>query len=107
MCRLRKALYGHPRAGDLWADKLGAVLKAQGFETVNNWPSLYCKLTPLGLVIIDVYVDDLVMYGSKSKAGLRAEISEARKRMNMDDPAPLGRYLGVNHRRSVWGPKGK
>ena len=25
--RMVKALYGHPRAGDLWADKLGGVLR--------------------------------------------------------------------------------
>ena len=47
------------------------------------------------------------MYGSKCKGGLRAEISEVLKHINMDDPAPLGRYLEVNHRRSVWGPQGK
>ena len=70
VCRLRKALYGHPRAGDLWKDKPGAVLKAQGFETVDNLPSLHYKYTPKGLAIIDVYVDDLVMYGSKAKDGL-------------------------------------
>ena len=84
------------KAGDLWADRLGVVLKARGFETVDNWPSFNYKDTPKGLVIIDVYVDDLVMYGSKSAGGLRAEIDEVRKHIRMDDPAPLGRYLGVN-----------
>ena len=107
VCRLRKALYGHPRAGDLWADKLGTVLKAQGFETVDSWPSLYYKYTSQGRAIIDVYVDDLVMFGSKSKGGIRDEISVVRKAINMDDPAPLGRYLGVNHRTSVLGKPGK
>ena len=71
VCRLRKALHGHPRAGDLWADRLGSALRAQGFELVNNWPSLYYKRTKEGLVIIDVYVDDLVMYGSKVNGRLR------------------------------------
>ena len=27
VCRLDKALYGHPKAGDLWADRLSAILK--------------------------------------------------------------------------------
>ena len=36
VCRLREALYGHPRAGDLWADRLGSVVNAQGFELVDN-----------------------------------------------------------------------
>ena len=54
VCRLKKALYGHPRAGDLWTDRLGSVLKAKGFELVDNWPSLCYKHTKEGLVIIHV-----------------------------------------------------
>ena len=62
--RLKKALYGHPRAGDLWADKLAGVLKEEGFEAVDGWPSMYIKLTPgEPPVVIDVYVDDLIMWG--------------------------------------------
>ncbi len=29
VCRLRKALYGHPQAGDLWAERLGAALRGR------------------------------------------------------------------------------
>ena len=64
------------------------------------------KPTPKGPAIVDVYVDDLVLYGSKAKGGLGAEIAEVRKHIRMDDPAPMGRYLGVNHRTSVMGPVG-
>ena len=35
VCRLKKALYGHPRAGDCWHDRLHSVLIADGFETVE------------------------------------------------------------------------
>ena len=41
--RLRKAMYGHPKAGDLWADKLAGVLKEDGFTEVEGWPSMYAK----------------------------------------------------------------
>ena len=56
--RLKKALYGHPRAGDLWADKLAGVLKDEGFEAVTGWPSMYIKLTAgKPPMVIDVYVE--------------------------------------------------
>ena len=47
------------------------------------------------------------MYGSKSKGGFRDVIKEIRKHVRMDDPHPLGRYLGVNHRIARHGGKGK
>ena len=62
VCCLDKALYGHPKAGDLWADRLSTVLGEDGFEKVENWQSLFHKSTPKGPIIIDVYVDDLVMF---------------------------------------------
>ena len=34
--RLKKALYGHPRAGDIWANKLAAELAKQGFLRVHR-----------------------------------------------------------------------
>ena len=46
VCRLDKALYGHPKAGYLWAERLSSILGELGFETVENWPSLYYKKNP-------------------------------------------------------------
>ena len=63
-----------------------------GFETVKNWPSLYCKETDKGPMVIDVYVDDLVTYGLSSL--LQAAIKQIRTKINMKEPHPLGRYLG-------------
>eukprot|EP00972_Heterocapsa_arctica_P050349 7402221-Heterocapsa_arctica.AAC.1 len=41
VCRLLRALYGHPRAGDFWQDKIAAELSELKFETVEGWPSVY------------------------------------------------------------------
>ena len=61
-----KALYGHPRAGDLWADKLGGVLRNDGFTNVTGWPSMFIKhVDGEGPQVFDVYVDDLIMLGSR------------------------------------------
>ena len=66
VCELLYAVYGHPKAGDLCADQLSAILKELGFELVGNLPSLFHKLTPKGPILIDVYVDDFIMSGKFS-----------------------------------------
>ena len=35
-----RALYRHPRAGDLWHAKLNAILTKLGFEKHEEWPSV-------------------------------------------------------------------
>ena len=91
------ALYGHPRAGDLWADKLGGVLRADNFTNVTGWPSMYIK-NKTGEIpqVFDVYVDDLIMLGSRE--GLGDTLSRIRKEIDMEDPHGLGKYLGCYHR---------
>ena len=44
VCRLDYALYGHPKAGDIWGDRLEEVLvDERGFTCVEGWPSVYVK----------------------------------------------------------------
>ena len=107
VCRLRKAHYGHPRAGDLWAGKLSAVLKSHQFEAVENWPSCFIRYGEHGLIVFDIYVDDLMMYGPDCKGGLRDVLKEVRKEISMEEPHPLGRYLGVERRTKISGTPGK
>ena len=73
----------HPRAGDLWADKLFSVPKAFGFEAIDKWPSLYVEYVGNEAVVIDVGVDDLIMYGPRGKGGLRDIIAGIRKQIRM------------------------
>ena len=35
VCRLLRALYGHPQSGDIWGDKLEVELKKLGFRSVD------------------------------------------------------------------------
>ena len=71
----KKALFGHPRAGDLWADKLSKVLESEGFIPVPDWPSMYIKFVPGELPqVIDVYVDDLTMLGPLGSLGRTLQV---------------------------------
>ena len=95
VCRLDKALYGHPKAGDIWHECLAAALAEQSFRPVEGWPSVFEKDLPDGgIMLVIAYVDDLLFLGSK---GMREEIATLRKRIKMDDPTVLSKYLGCNH----------
>ena len=42
VCRLNKALYGHPDAGTFWEEKSDNHAKSVGFEPIGpEWPSCY------------------------------------------------------------------
>jgi len=91
---LRRALYGHPKAGDMWHDKLCAILLSHGFEKIEGWPSTYTRRAGDQFAAIVVYVDDLLILGDASVHSL---IAKMRKEVEMEDPMPVNRYLGVNH----------
>ena len=77
VCRLQKALYGHPYAGNYWYDKLLAELVVLKFETVEGWPSVFVLYPDqTHVVAFVVYVDDLLTLGSSHMDGI---ITELRK----------------------------
>lgn len=96
VCELKKALYGHPHAGDYWFEHLEKELTKLGFKAIEGWPSVYCRNpgTESAEVII-VYVDDLLAVGSDS---IRKTLDVLRKTVKMEDPSPLSKYLGCFHK---------
>ena len=96
VCKLLRALYGHPRAGDIWGEKLEAELLRLGFRRVDGWPSVFIKESPdsVSNIVFIVYVDDLVMVGGKDLVGV---IKQLRQNITMDDPTDLQKYLGCVH----------
>ena len=95
VCELLQALYGHPQAGDLWADKLEHELVSIGFELVEGWKSVYIlypdEVETIGFV---VYVDDLVMVGAHH---LVETIAKLRQSIKMEEPSDMAKYLGCVH----------
>ena len=62
VCRLKKALYGHPDAGTYWEEKVDAHCKRVGFEPIGpEWPSCYFHQR-LKLFLV-IYVDDFKLAG--------------------------------------------
>jgi hypothetical protein len=95
VCPLDYALYGHPAAGDCWADRFAEVLLTLGFKKVEGWMAVFIHQGPNGdTVTFIVYVDDLVMLGGPRMIKL---IGAVREHIEMDEPAGLQKYLGVHH----------
>ena len=60
--RLRRALYGHPEAGDDWFAHLSEVLESKmGFKLVEGMPSMWWN--PTTRVLTAAYVDEIMASG--------------------------------------------
>ena len=58
---MKKALYGHPKAGEYWEKHCDERLKSVGFEAVPECDSVYWY--PGKDLLLTVYVDDLILSG--------------------------------------------
>ena len=95
------ALYGHPDAGGFWEQHCEAHVLSKGFTPIPSWRSCYFH-RELKLFLI-VYVDDFKMSGPEEnlKKGWDPILSTSKtapKGIDMDNPEPVGRYLGCEHR---------
>eukprot|EP00969_Alexandrium_andersonii_P070127 3094527-Alexandrium_andersonii.AAC.1 len=65
-----------------------------GFAPVPEWKSVYIH-RELGLFLV-VYVDDFKLCGRKENVDRGWEL--IRPRLQLDPPAPIGRFLGCEHK---------
>ena len=95
VCRLKKALYGHPEAGNFWFDKLSEELKKLDFKLVEGWSSVFVLHPETEhTVAFVIYVDDLLMWGSSHLIQI---IARVRENIEMEEPSDLQKYLGCVH----------
>jgi hypothetical protein len=90
VCPLVLALYGHPDAGGYWEKHCEQHLVSVGFNPIPTWKSC-CFHADLNLFLI-VYVDDFKMAGPKDNLAKGWDL--IRRGIKMDDPAPMGHFLG-------------
>jgi hypothetical protein len=96
MCKLHKALYGHPESGGHWERHLTDALVALGGEPIQAHPSsFFFKKTKL---LLTVYVDDLLLSGpSGEHTKFWKSLSTGVKAVHIEDPTDLDRFLGRGH----------
>ena len=89
VCKLLRALYGHPDAGTMWEKHCHKRLPKNGFVPVTSWPSCYfhARLS----LLLTVYVDDLKLAGPT--ASLEEGWGLITSELKVDQPDKLGLYF--------------
>jgi hypothetical protein len=91
---LRKTLYGLRQAPRAWNAKLDSTLKRMGFGQSLHKATIYQRGNGGNALLVGVYVDDLVITGTKD-----AEVAMFKEEMNatfqMSDLGLLSFYLGI------------
>jgi hypothetical protein len=92
--RLRKALYGLRQAPRTWNAKLDFTLKGMGFRQSPHEAAIYRRGNGGNTLLVGVYVDDLVITGTKD-----VEVATFKKEMKdtfqMSDLGLLSFYLWI------------
>jgi hypothetical protein len=92
--RLHKALYGLQLAPRVWNAKLDSTLRRMGFEQSPHEAAVYRRGNGGNVLLVGVYVDDLVITGTKV-AEVAAFKEEMKATFQMSDLGPLFFYLGI------------
>ena len=67
---LRKAMYGHPSSGLIWAEYCASKLLGVGFTPVAGWPSTFVNKAG---VLLTLYVDDFLFAGKSEDVHIAAK----------------------------------
>ncbi|BBH09514.1 hypothetical protein Prudu_022027 [Prunus dulcis] len=94
VCRLRKSLYGLKQAPRAWNAKFTGHLPAIGFTVSHSDPSLFVKHVGSDSVILLLYVDDIILTGSKDSL-VQEVIDELSAVFEMKDMGRLTYFLGL------------
>lgn len=92
--RLIKALYGLRQAPRAWYAKLNKCLEDLGFVRCPYEHAVYTKKNGDELLIIGVYVDDLLVTGTKLSA-IEEVKAQMTNRFDMSNLGELSYYLGL------------
>ncbi|VVA37848.1 PREDICTED: Retrovirus-related Pol poly from, partial [Prunus dulcis] len=91
---LRKSLYGLKQAPRAWNAKFTGHLPAIGFTVSHSDPSLFVKHVGSDSVILLLYVDDIILTGSKDSL-VQEVIDELSVVFEMKDMGRLTYFLGL------------
>ncbi|KAL3537871.1 hypothetical protein ACH5RR_001237 [Cinchona calisaya] len=94
VCRLRKSLYGLKHSPRAWFGRFSEVVQEFGMKKSNCDHSVFYQQSKTGLILLVVYVDDIVITGSKS-AGITALKSFLQTHFQTKDLGMLKYFLGI------------
>ena len=94
VCKLVKSLYGLKQAPKQWHEKLDQVLISGGFSTFEVERCVYIKVVNNDCVIICLYVDDMLIFGTSLNVVLETR-SFLASNFDMKDLGEAKVILGV------------
>ncbi|KAL0723031.1 hypothetical protein Bca4012_037630 [Brassica carinata] len=92
--RLKKAIYGLKQSPRAWYRKLSTTLNGRGFRKSELDHTLFTLVTPLGIIVILVHVDDLIITGS-DEAGVKATKEFLKSVFDFKDLGEMKYFLGT------------
>lgn len=102
VCKLERSLYGLKQASKQWNAQLTSTLLETGYTQSKSNYSLYTNSTATGFTYILVYVDDLILAGTKLN-----EINRFKKlldeKFSIKDLGELKYFLGFEVARNQHG----
>ena len=99
VCKLLKSLYGLKHAPRQWYAKIHSFLVELGFISSSNDPCLYTLHTSSEFMIIVLYVDDILIAGSK-RASIDSIKEKFKARFEMKDMGEASEILGIEINRN-------
>jgi hypothetical protein len=94
VCHLRRSLYGLKQAPRAWFQRFASVVIVAGFFVSAHDPVLFVHVSPRGMTLLLLYVDDMIITGDDPEyiAFVKARFSD---QFLMSDLGPLRYFLGI------------
>ncbi|GJR87416.1 retrovirus-related pol polyprotein from transposon TNT 1-94 [Tanacetum coccineum] len=94
VCRLKKALYGLKQAPRAWYDELSNFLVSRGFSKGPIDPTLFITKHGEGILLVQIYVDDIIFGSTNPKLSKRFE-KLMHSKFDMSMMGELKFFLGI------------
>ena len=93
VCKLRKGLYSLKQAARLWNRKIDKYLHDNGFNQCTTDPCIYTRRTTSGTTYLGIWVDDIIILGTKNEVeGVKHAL---RQRFKMTDLREVSYLLRI------------
>ena len=99
VCKMQKALYGLKQEPRAWYSILDKYLQQQGFKKGNADNNLYIKVTQDSILLIEVYVDDIIL-GSDDERLRQKFAKDMINEFEMSLLGELSFFLGIQIRQN-------
>ena len=101
VCKLIKSLYGLKQAPKQWHEKFDTIILFDGFTHNNVDKCIYSKFTNDYGVIICLYVDDLLIFGTNMR-GVYETKKYLSSQFKMKDLNEVDTILGIKVKKHSW-----